>query len=110
MSDLNALNPKGLRWKDLIGKRVLIGLTFVNKTGNVLEQRQLHGRIASAVEGSGITVDLDGNKAGESYSLPPDLRSVISAKPGEYTLRATGEVLINPDFLANFTITRASDV
>jgi len=110
MSDLNALNPNGLRWRDLIGKKVLIGLTFVNKTGDVLEQRQLHGRIASAVEGNAISVDLEGHRAGESYSLPPDLRSMFPAKPGEYTLRATGEVVVNPDFLANFTITRTSDV
>jgi hypothetical protein len=106
MFDLSALNPNALRWKDLIGKKVLIGLTFVNKAGDVLERRQLHGRITSAVEGKEITADLDGHKAGESYSLPPDLRSMSPGKPGEYTLRATGEVVVNPDFLANFTIIR----
>jgi hypothetical protein len=102
------LNPSGLQWDDLIGKKLLIGLTYTSKDGKVLEQSQLHGRVASASEHTGILVKLDGLRAGESYKLPPDLRSFFPAKAGEYTLRSTGEVVVDPDFMANWIVTKGS--
>jgi len=35
----------------------------------------------------------------EDFTLPPDLSAFQKAQPGEYRLRRTGEVIVNPDYL-----------
>jgi hypothetical protein len=84
----------------LIGKRVLIGLTYV-ETGQDDRHEQKHGVVKDVSEG-GVTVRLSD---GGTYSLPPDLRPWKSAPPGEYRLRSTGEVVVDPDFIANWRVT-----
>jgi hypothetical protein len=83
-----------------IGKRVLVGLTYLDAEGEVEEQEQFHGVI---VEGGGADegVTLKRADTGEVVALPPGLEP---AKPGEYTLRGTGETVVDPDFVATWTV------
>lgn len=84
-----------------IGKHLLLGLTYVDCEGAVTEQVQMHGVIAR-IDDKGIFVDrADGD--GE-FSLPPDVASLTPAAPGEYRLRSTGEVVVDPDFVSSWTI------
>jgi hypothetical protein len=78
-----------------IGKRLLIGLTYVDHEEKPVEQRQLHGRIVRITPGEGVVVVL--GDSGEEFKLPPDLRSFRVAPSGEYRLRSTGEVVVDPD-------------
>ena len=87
----------------LIGATVLIGIT--RKLADGLAQEQFHGRIKSVHETNGIVVALDGARTGEDYRLPADLASLTAARPGEYRLRSTGEVLVDPDFICTWTVT-----
>jgi hypothetical protein len=89
-----------------VGKYVLIGVTYVDISGNVLEQQQMHGRITSADAQDGLRIELKGQRLGETFSLPPDLRPFQRSRPGEYRLRATGEVVPDPDLVCRWTITR----
>jgi hypothetical protein len=89
-----------------IGKHALVGLTFVNADGTLRKQVQVHGRI-TAVDESVITMRLHGSD--EEFTLPPDLESFEPAEPGEYRLRTTGEVVVNPDLLASWTITAPAE-
>lgn len=91
---------------ELVGKRVLIGITFV--TGDCSEQEQMFGAIAETDPQRGVRIALQGSRAGEDYWLPPDLRSFFVASPGEYRLRSTGEVVVDPDWIATWTIERPS--
>lgn len=77
-----------------VGKRLLVGLTYVDVNEEVIGQEQFQGRIIEAREGEVIVERAD---TGERVSLPPILQE---AKPGEYRLRSTGEVVIDPDYLA----------
>ena len=43
---------------------------------------------------------------GEIEWLPPDLRAFKKARPGEYRLRSTGEVVLDPDYTTVLTIRR----
>jgi hypothetical protein len=86
----------------VIGKRVLVGLTYERHDGTVDHQSQVHGVVTRADEET-IAIALSGT--GEVFPLPPDLRSFQVARPGEYRLRSTGEVVVDPDFIANWTIT-----
>jgi hypothetical protein len=83
-----------------IGKHVLVGLTYLDAEGEVEEQEQFHGVI---VEGGGPDegVTLKRADTGEVVTLPPGLEP---AEPGEYTLRSSGETVVDPDFVATWTI------
>lgn len=104
-------NPPDDAWNPefaeaLLGNILLVGLTRLDADGELVEQRQLFGRVVSVDPQSGIRLLLEGSRAGESFYLPPDTRSIAPASPGQYTLRSTGEVVEDPDFLVNYTITR----
>ncbi|SRR6266480_5059619 len=90
----------------LVGKYVLIGLTYCDHNDKLIEQKQIHGMIIKADAKDGFAVKLEGQKAGEIYWLPPDPRAFQDARPGEYRLRSTGEIVVDPDFVSNWTINR----
>jgi hypothetical protein len=74
----------------LVGANMLIGITRVH--GDVSETEQVFGVIVSANARRGIEIALAGSRKGETYWLPPDLRNIFPAPPGEYRLRSTGEI------------------
>ncbi len=86
--------------EQLIGKHVLVGITRLDHTEKLISQEQFHGHI-TAIDTS-IHIRLS---TGRDYTLPPDPASFFPAAPGEYRLRATGEVITDPDFTATWTIT-----
>jgi hypothetical protein len=53
----------GRRAAALVGKSVLIGVTYYDADGRLLEQRQMHGVIISADAQRGIDVALEGASA-----------------------------------------------
>jgi hypothetical protein len=78
-----------------LGKGVLVGVTEVSTSDEVLAQRQFFGVIESADPRHGLSLRLAN---GELRNLPPDVRGLEEAPPGEYRLRSTGEVVKDPDF------------
>jgi len=36
--------------------------------------------------------------------MPPDLDAIAPAKPGEYRLKSTGEIVVDTDFLATWEV------
>jgi hypothetical protein len=101
----------GAVWDDdlaqrLLGKVVLVGLTYMSVDGAVVEQQQFFGQAVSVDQRKGILVALSGIRSGEHFNLPPGTRAIDTAAPGEYRLRATGDVVVNPDYTAVFSVTR----
>jgi hypothetical protein len=90
----------------LLGKQVLVSLSFCNTDGTPVRQVQLHGTIRR-VTSDAIDVQLAGS--GEAFTLPPDVDAFEVATPGEYHVQATGEVVVNPDLLTTWTITAPPD-
>ena len=88
-----------------IGKYILVGVTVQDHEGNVIRHEQVHGTVRAATS-RGITIALRGVRDGDTWNMPPDLRSIMPADPGTYTLRSTKEVVVDPDLLANWTVTR----
>ena len=80
-----------------IGKRLLVGITYETQEGDFIRQDQFHGLIVEAGHGGVVIERAD---TGERVSLPPQLQQ---AEPGEYRLRSTGEIVIDPDYFARWT-------
>ena|SRR5687768_5532482 len=87
-----------------IGKHLLIGMTYLDHDESFLEQKQFYGTIVRVNEVEGIVVKLHNSE--EEFKLPPDLNSLQSAPKGEYRLHSTGEVIIDPDLLTTWTLTK----
>ncbi|MDX2287275.1 MAG: hypothetical protein NW217_00425 [Hyphomicrobiaceae bacterium] len=95
------------RAASLVGKYLLIGITYFEADGETLiEQRQRHGIISSVDADVGITVALHGERAGETIVLPPHLPAFEDAAPGEYHLHESGEIVTDPDLTTMWKIVR----
>lgn len=86
----------------LVGATVLVGLTRRLPTGD--QHEQFYGAVVAADPTDGVALRLKGKRAGEIYHLPPDLRALAPAPSGEYRLRSTGEVVVDPDYVTNWTV------
>ena len=100
--------PSGL-WDDavarrIIGATVLVGMTYAARGDQPERHEQFHGVVVEAVPGRGILLDLSGSRAGQQHWLPPATSSLVPAEPGIYTLRATGEEVVDPDYLTTWTV------
>ena len=87
---------------ELIGKHLLIGITFLDEDEHVIEQYQTHGIIMAINNDQGIVI----NKADGTgtYVIPPDIENLHPALPGDYRIRTTGEIVVNPDFTCTWTV------
>jgi len=90
--------------KELLGKYVLVGLTYVKKSGELIREDQFHGVVQRVDPHEGILLSLRGKKEGEEYNLPPHTAAFTPAAKGEYSLKSTDEVVVNPDFTSTWTI------
>ena len=86
----------------LIGKYVLAGIIYEDESGTVTRKVEKHGRIVSISDESGLVIR--NPTTGEEFSLPPDADFLRPARPGQYNLRTTGEVITDPDFTCVWTI------
>jgi hypothetical protein len=86
-----------------VGKYILVGITYLDHTGKELRRQQLHGVIRSASR-SGLMITLKGQHDGETWNMPPDLRCIQKARPGQYKLHGARETIENPDLLATWTV------
>jgi hypothetical protein len=85
-----------------IGKRIIVGVTHEDHMHRLVGREQYHGRIVRASTSEGIVIQ---TPSGEERRLPPDLRAMFGARPGEYTLHSSGEVVVNPDLQTSWTHT-----
>jgi len=90
--------------KSYIGKHLLIGITYLDHADNFLEQIQLHGNIVRINDTEGIVLHL--KSSDEEYKLPPQLNTLQEAPKGEYRLRSTGEIVVDPDLMTTWTINK----
>ena len=91
--------------KTLLGKTLLMNLTFLDNDGDVEERQQFFGVVIDATEDEGIVLDLLGEHDGDTYTLPPQTSAIKAAEPGVTTL--AGET---PDFVASWIIHGEPDV
>ena len=86
--------------KDYVRKTVLLCVSYLDHHKKQTGQMQWFGIITEVSNAEGIVIALQNDT--NYCALPPDLSSLRPAKPGEYRLRATGEVITDPDFIATW--------
>lgn len=86
----------------IIGKHLLVGVTYRNHLDEITRIEQFHGKIVRASLEEGIIVRL--NESDEERWVPPDLSRLEKAAPGNYRLKESGEVVTAPDFLSTWTV------
>ena len=92
--------------QDLVGKVVLVGVTVNDKRGEFRRQEQFFGRVTAADPVTGFTLELHGSRLGQTKVLPPATGAFTPAPPGTYRLRATDEVVVDPDYTSVWTLTQ----
>jgi hypothetical protein len=92
--------------RELVGKRVLVGVTFKDRRGNIKRQEEFHGLVAVADPVTGVQLQLQGSRHGEFKWLPPATHVFQPASPGTYRLRSTGEEVVDPDLTATWMVTQ----
>ena len=85
----------------LQGKVFLIGLTFIDKKGELIEQYQTYGTVLELTNEGLIRIK---RKDETIFQMPYDKETINKAENGEYRLRATKEVVINPDYIMTWEI------
>lgn len=85
----------------LTNKILLIGITVLDENEELITQIQVYGPVIRA-NADGIVI-LRNETHGE-FVIPPDFDNVQKAQSGEYKLRSTGEVVIDPDYLSSWTV------
>ena len=98
---LQNLEFNNQQMRELIGKRVLVGITYRNMSDEVVSLEQFHGAIDRFSLDEGLVLKLSN---GAERIIPPDLTRLETASPGEYRLKAKGETVVDPDFTAMWTI------
>lgn len=89
--------------RNLIGQSLLVGLTYVEHDGRLIEQKQVFGTVESCTEKAGIGIRL--RSSGELFVIAPVLDAIEHGDPGIYRLASTGEEVEDPDFIASITVT-----
>ncbi|WP_285596070.1 hypothetical protein [Kineosporia sp. NBRC 101731] len=85
----------------MVGHRLLVGITFLDESGNVTNARQFCGRVLEVADGV-VTVEHPGEP--EPAVLPADIGAYRKASTGRYTLRDTGEIIVDPDFISTWQV------
>lgn len=90
-------------YDDYVGKHLLISLTSLDQAGEVRHKVQMHGIITRINE---AIIAVERQNTGEEFTIPADMDALTAAAEGEYRLKPSGEVVVNPDYLTVWTIAK----
>jgi hypothetical protein len=94
------------RGSQYLGKHLLVGIQYyeLDPAGKTtVRVEQFHGEIVQANPSDGLVIRQPDGKA---FKMPPDLTMLEPAPKAEFRLRATGEIVVNPDYVAAWAVDR----
>lgn len=94
-----------MNWRQLRnylkGKVVLVGLTFIDQEGKIIERYQTHGTIAKLTIDGFFKIIRDDNSV---FRIPYLKETIKKAKAGKYREISTGETIENPDLIVTWKV------
>ena len=100
-------DEKAINNHALIGKSILVGLTYRDHRGNVTEQQQIFGEITKIAEEDN-TMEVD-EPDGTYWTLPYFPMTILEPPRGIYKCRVNALEIRNPELLMSWQITIAQD-
>lgn len=98
-----------MTWRELRnhlkGKVFLVGLTFVDQEGKVMEVYQTHGTVSKLTVDGFFKIRREDNSI---FTIPYNKDTIKAAKEGEYREKSTGEIIKNPDFIMTWEVKTAT--
>lgn len=91
---------------ELLGKTLLVGLTYESSQGMITEQTEYYGTVIG-IENDCVVVRPEGQE--QCSVLPPLLDAYEKSIPGTYTLRSTGQTVKDPDYTCMFIVKEAEE-
>ena len=88
-------------FEEMIGKTMLVGLTYLNAQEEETGQEQIYGTIVRIEDEEAIIIQQEN---GEEFAVPADMEAIEPGEPGEYKLNSTGEIVIDPDYIGLWTV------
>jgi len=85
----------------IVGKRILVGLTYLDDAGDIRERVQHHGVITQV---SDATIVFDRADGTGEFSIPLEPQLDLANPEAVYTLSCSGEKVTGIDFLGSWTI------
>jgi hypothetical protein len=89
----------------LIGRRLLVGISYVDGDGEVISRQQFCGEVLDVGDGV-VVVERPG--AEEPAVLPADADAYRPASAGRYQLAGTGEIVTDPDYVTTWRVLAAN--
>ena len=86
----------------LVGKHLLVGVAYCSSTGAVVSREQFHGTIIRINFKEGIIINQHGSNT--QRVVPLDFTEFEAARPGQYRLTSTDEVVEDPDYTIQVSI------
>ena len=83
-------------------KLFLVGLTFIDTNGDLVEQYQTHGTIVELTDDGLLKIKRVDNSI---FQMPYDKDTIKKADKGEYRERSTGLIIKDPYYIMNWEIT-----
>lgn len=92
--------------QNILDKTVLVGLSYFNRQGDLIQQRQLCGKVVETDNEKGIAIQrTDQGSDEESYFvLPSSLDCWFHAPKGDFFDSESGVKISNPDFLVTWDV------
>jgi hypothetical protein len=94
-----------MNWRQLRnylkGKVVLVGLTFIDQEGKIIERYQTHGTIAKLTIDGFFKIIREDNSV---FRIPYLKETIKRAKEGKYREVSTGETVENPDLIMTWKV------
>lgn len=96
------MSNNDLKLSEINQKTIILGLTYFDLDGSILQQRQLAGKVVKVTEEDGITLLGFDNQS--EFTIPSDLSPWFIAPEGDYPDPNTGQKISNPDYLVTWDI------
>lgn len=91
----------------LLTKKAVVGLSYFDVDGALLQQRQLGGTIVRVTPHDGITLRFNDGKT--EFNVPSDTCCWFTAPKGRYRMTDNDAIINNPDFLVTWNIFKTQD-
>ena len=88
-----------------IDKIILIGISFISKNNQLIEEYQTHGKIKDIEEDRLMRIERNNLS---TFTIPFDEEAISKAEKGIYKEKATGIEIENPDYISSWTIIKQS--